>query len=304
MVLRRLLSRDKVSAIDRKLEIRKQMAVLWQSSFFDDSIYKPPTTLFDFSRPIDADDASYATSEKHNLYSYKSHLWKLSDDETIGGLSRGKMKFVQPTATTNNKSPESLEEDVTEEKIPPFIRWHGTTNTFVSKKVSPQEGSNLNMSQRRVEVNRSGFCYLRLPEFIFGGANIGDLYNALEITCRSDGRTYLLCLKVESYFNDDIYQGFINIPSSFLTKRDEEIPDYYYPSSETTKDNNEIESTSTDSVAEELETENENAEFQTLILPFQNFVLTTAGREKEIQRKLDGNIRIEHIGLILSDVSL
>ena len=41
--------------------------------------------------------------------------------------------------------------------------------------------------------------------------------------------------------------------------------------------------------------------FSKVILPFLSFVLTSGGRVREVQRKLDGRIKIETIGITLMD---
>lgn len=76
-------------------------------------------------------------------------------------------------------------------------------------------------------------------------------------------------LIVASYFPDDMYQGIID-----------EAPTHP-PGT--------------------LICDRSGGPFSKVILPFQSFVLTSAGRERDVQRKLDGHIRIETIGITLMD---
>jgi hypothetical protein len=132
----------------------------------------------------------------------------------------------------------------------PFLRFEGITDTTIPK------GKN---------IMRSGFCALRSPDFILGGANIGEYYNALEIKCRLDSRIYTVNLKVRTFFPDDLYQAFITQPPK------------------------------------EEQNNNDDKEWNTLILPFNEFALTAFGRTREVQRKLDGGVTIEHFGITLAD---
>lgn len=118
----------------------------------------------------------------------------------------------------------------------------------------------------RSTAQRSGFAALRSPEFPMDGANLRGLYEALEIVCRSDGRLYTVNLKVASSIPDDIYQG--HIKSSSVQK---------------------------DSKG------NLAGDFETYVLPFSDFRLTSMGREREVFRELDDNICIESIGVALMD---
>jgi hypothetical protein len=211
-----------------------------------------PLALFDFSRHDDAVDARNRASG-----------WRYSDDETIGGLSAGKLSFfpsprsdVEKTSDDDEKRVKLhtvVEEGLTTEKsnmeeqddIIPFLRFEGITDTTLPKASK--------------KVVRSGFCAIRSPEFVWGGADIGQYYNALEIKCRLDARIYTFNLKVRTFFYDDLYQSFITRPSG------------------STED------------------------WQTLILPFNDFILTAFGRIREIQRKLDGGIIIENMGITVAD---
>jgi hypothetical protein len=75
-------------------------------------------------------------------------------------------------------------------------------------------------------------------------------------------------LKVSSFFPGDIYQGYINVPPTRPLK--EEIPD-------------------------------SGGGFERLVLPFNKFALTAFGRLRDIQRELDNDIEVEHVGFTLMD---
>ena len=139
-------------------------------------------------------------------------------------------------------------------KFIPFVRWNGTIDTRI------EENS---------EVQRSGFCAIRSPEFPFGGADLGGRYNALEILCRSDGRPYSLNLKVDTFIPEDIFQTFINVPPTH-EPREEICPET-------------------------------GGKFDRVILLFQHFIVTSGGRMRATQRELDNSVRIQSIGLTLMD---
>jgi hypothetical protein len=77
-------------------------------------------------------------------------------------------------------------------------------------------------------------------------------------------------LKVSSYFPDDLYQSFIKIPPTNLDENKKNV----CPTA---------------------------GAFSRVILPFNRFILTSGGRMREVQRTLDGGVRIETIGLTLMD---
>jgi hypothetical protein len=254
-----------------------------------------PLTLFDFAQ----NEHDAADARNSNISGSKGG-WRISDDETIGGYSGGTLTFVssledlenrakaaQAVADDGESSAEnkllSSEEYQDAETIAdkdstdseehastlstnsnstfiPYLRFDGATDTTLPTT----DG----------RIRRSGFVAIKSPEFFFGAANLGDSYNALEIKCRVDARSYTLNLKILSFFPDDLYQGYIRgheLPP--LKKVDEDDGD---------GDNNE-------------------KEWRTLILPFQGFALTALGRMRQIQRKLDGNVDIEYLGITLAD---
>uniref|UniRef100_A0A6U3TW28 NADH:ubiquinone oxidoreductase intermediate-associated protein 30 domain-containing protein n=1 Tax=Ditylum brightwellii TaxID=49249 RepID=A0A6U3TW28_9STRA len=260
MIFRKIFPTEGGGALRRWIKIRED---LLKKTFDTDHMLKGPIPLFDFARQDDAADAMAAS------YGSLKGGWRLSDDEVIGGFSRGKMTLLrnsndymrhmrgEPLEDTTDvaskeekKEGEGNNDDVA---FIPFVRWEGTIDTTI--------GENSN-------VARSGFCAIRSPIFS-GGAPLKNKYNALEITCRTDGRAYAFNLNVETYFPDDLYRGYIESPA-------------------THKDASTI-------------CPQTGGDFETLVLPFTDFVLTAAGREREVQRILDGNIVIEHLGLTLAD---
>lgn len=188
--------------------------------------------------------------------------WRLSDDEVIGGYSRGSLSLIEPKPNNLYHSDDQSDDESfsNENEIQnqqqqqqtngeqPFIRWNGNIDT----RIGPSS-----------RAKRSGFCALRCPEFPFG-IPLGSKYNALEINCRTDGRVYTVNLKVSSYFPDDLYQALITVD-------------------------------------EEQTQMNNKSEFLTLVLPFSDFVLTSGGLMRENQRYLDGGVHLEHLGFTIMD---
>jgi hypothetical protein len=224
----------------------------------------------DFSRHHDAADAA-------RVQEANKDAWRISDDRVIGGYSHSSAVFLRsqreydrhiqhlsgenqvnsseegPT-NDDNVSDYDLAADLldTDQHYTAFLRWEGTLDTSVGLQS---------------QAHRSGFAALRSPEFAFSGANLQGLYNALEISCRSDGRFYTLNLKVASPIPDDIYQ--------------------HHFSSRT--------------AANEGSGATLDRPFDKIILPFSNFGLTAMGREREVHRELDNNICVESIGITLMD---
>jgi hypothetical protein len=95
----------------------------------------------------------------------------------------------------NSDAPEEEEEEDDNDFVP-FVRWKGTIDTRVDETS---------------DVQRSGFCAIRSPEFPFGGADLGGRYNGMEFMVCSDGRPYSVNLKVESFIPEDLFQCFISI---------------------------------------------------------------------------------------------
>ena len=210
----------------------------------------PPVTLFDFSRDHDAADAA-------GVFEKDVDTWRVSDDQVIGGFSRGSAALLRSQRDLDRHlAGETLDTDEGDlephdessgsdnEKFTPFLRWEGKLDTTVGLQSSAQ---------------RSGFAALRSPEFPFDGANLQGLYNALEVSCRSDGRVYTINLKVASAIPNDIYQGHI-----------QSAPEA-------------------------------QGRFDRFILPFSRLNLTAMGREREVNRILDTNIKVESIGVVLMD---
>lgn len=259
MIWKRLFPTEGGGAVRRWVRVNKQ---LFDKARDSEHILKGPITLFDFSNPDDAVDALKASSGP------TKGGWRVSDDEVIGGFSQGSMSLIATsedfqrykrgeemlTSLEGVESADQVDTTTDNNDFTPFIRWKGTLDTSIGETS---------------KVERSGFCAIRAPQFPFNGVNLSSKYNALEFTCRSDGRMYTACLTVSSFFPDDMYQGVIDIepthkPGVFVNKQT-------------------------------------GGKFSRVIIPFRSFALTSAGREREIQPKLDGGVRLETIGITLMD---
>ena len=297
-----------------------------------DKVHKGPLTLFDFQRDHDIDDVRRFTKDK--AYKPSSKGWKLASDNVIGGFSDAQISLlhsfhnvskseevggdVVDVVDTDNQL--KSDSDVSKSKLSvPFVRWYGTISTKLPKN------HNKNASHRNY-VDRSGYCYIRLPEFIPNGIPLRNKYNALELTCRTDGRLYTVNLKASTLIPDDLYQGFLKIPSSFTNSNSEtsinsetsktskpsmmnEFNDYATDinneKDDDSKNNNKLESKEIQSNDDDNDNDDNDNEpdpaFETLVLEFKDFILTAGGRPREYQRTLDGDITINHIGFLLAD---
>jgi hypothetical protein len=249
MIWKRLFPSEGGGAVRRWIRVQKQ---LFEKARDSEHVLKGPIILFDFSNQDDAADAMIASTGP------TKGGWRVSDDEVIGGFSRGNMTLIASSEDFQRyKRGEELlyaPSSDGQDNFVPFVRWNGKLDTNIG------EAS---------KVQRSGFCAIRAPQFPFSGVNLSARYNALEFTCRTDGRMYTACLTISSYFPDDMYQGIIDIeathkPGVFVSKET-------------------------------------GGKFSKVILPFRNFALTSAGREREIQRRLDGGVRLETVGITLMD---
>ena len=237
-----------------------------------------PISLWDFRYPEDALDAAWVDEKA------TKGGWRISDDSVIGGYSKATFELVRSTEdyqrvlrgdssismtdpsiitdTINSTDMEAKDDDGDDDEeaiaFTPFVRWKGTIDTSVNNEANTEK-----------TVLRSGFCAIRSPSFPFTGADLGGRYNALEITCRSDGRPYSVNLKCESFIEDDLFQCFINVPPTI--------------SSEDALD------------------QTTGGKFDQVVLLFQHFIVTSGGRMRANQRVLDNSIKIQSIGFTLMD---
>lgn len=257
MVLQWIYPRGGGGFARRYLRYRQDM---FQKGRESDAFPITPLTLFDFSRHDDYMDAR-RVQEKN------ADGWRVSDDSVIGGFSKASASILQTKdeyrrhlAGETASDPSSLEketrdtmgEEEVKDDFTPFLRWEGNLDTAVGLQSDAQ---------------RSGFAFLKSPEYPFEGAGLQGLYNSLEITCRADDRLYTVNLQVSSYIPDDMYQGHI-----------QSAPADHEPGEK-----------------------DDHLRFHKLILPFKAFRLTAFGRAREHERELDDKINIKSIGVTLMD---
>jgi len=280
MVLQRLLPSEG-GPLRRFLSLRQR---LYRDSFNDDRPARGPLSLFDFRSADDAADVrSSIGATRRGIWAG----WRVSDDGVIGGCSTSNMELVT-------------------EKNMPFLRWSGRLSTEINRS-----------NPKARHITRSGFAAIMTPDYPLG-CPLGNGYRALEICCRTDGRTYAVNLHVETYFPDDMYQGFIGKDGMVRIRVDNNDS----KSNHSLIDNQDVEEDET------IEEPNQSLDvreyiqhryrrmhkvdrtanpvtgfppegFARLILPFTDFTLTSKGRVRQEQRELDGAITIESIGFTL-----
>jgi hypothetical protein len=194
---------------------------------------------------------------------------------------------------------------------PPFLRWSGTLSTEVNRA-----------SFKARRATRSGFAAVVSPEFPFG-ADLGSKYKALEVCCRTDGRTYAVHLKVETYFPGDLYQGFIGGEGRPSPRGEGPGEGEAALACEDWGEEGGDDSGEERAPAQLLDVrqhvrarrrlarrEDRSAHpyhghppagFARLLLPFADFALTSQGRPRAVQRDLDGSISLESVGFTLMD---
>jgi hypothetical protein len=211
----------------------------------------------------------------------------MSSDLSIGGASTHSLVSkpntqpqTAPTVTHPNPNPQQ------------FLQWSGNLTSAKSSAKKNQEFEEKNhykMNTPELKAERTGFVSIRSPnlnpgatDFMGDGAFINlDDYLGLEVTVRfnhddvendnnGDSKpkrqwnprtNYMLNLYVDSFIPGDLYQGYILPPP---------IPEGDQSSS---------------------------SGWITFSLPFHAFILTSEGRVREVQRPLDGMIRLKHIGI-------
>lgn len=288
--------------------LRRFLAIhrhLLRDKYYDDRPVRGPITLFDFRRRDDLADLSESLLPQKSRRRGLFGGWRVSDDSVIGGYSTSMMELIEGCETKGDTYNNPL-------IAPPFLRWSGTLNTEINRH-----------SHLARNITRSGFAAIFTPEFPLG-APLGNKYRALEICCRTDGRTYAVNLKVQTYFPEDMYQGFISgTGRKNLTDQATKVWTDVEENSEkddhieTSQDQREKEEKPILDVREHLKVRRKiisaqdpnnhpyhghpPAGFQRLILPFKDFALTSRGRMRYTQRDLDGSVNIESIGLTLMD---
>ena len=237
---------------------------------------KGPVPLYDFSIASDAIDAA-RVSEGSRLAG-----WRISDDSVIGGFSKHKFQLIR-----NEEDLQLVESGEEPTSIFDTIQYEGINDKDDDEDDDDDDddynydddddedrkefipfvrwSGSIDTYSSDPNVHRSGYCAIQAPRFPFGGLNIRTRYNAIEFLCRPDDRSYSVNLEVTSFFPDDLYVARI-------TPQLVNHPD--------TKDVD---------------------GFKRVIFSFRDFTVTSGGRERVVQRVLDGAIEIRNLGVTLMD---
>mmetsp|Transcript_24408 Transcript_24408/g.36218 ORF Transcript_24408/g.36218 Transcript_24408/m.36218 type:complete len:287 (-) Transcript_24408:181-1041(-) len=171
-----------------------------------DRSLKGPITLFDFSNPDDAADASRTE---------KDGGWKLSDDQVIGGYSEAALTVIpsheqQMELDQKRSNPRSGTQKFTytdsNESFRPFIRWQGQLDTRIGASST---------------AHRSGFCAIKSPTFGTAASFNAFGYNAIEVTCRSSSkRDFTINVEISTMLPGlELYQNVLSVPEEWTENK-------------------------------------------------------------------------------------
>jgi Complex I intermediate-associated protein 30 (CIA30) len=270
MIYRYFVPRDGGGWVRRYLNYRRAIMSVDNTWIVpsDRGMPSPPLPLFDFARIDDAADARRVSGNDTGKASHETNNAKTVANNADNSWQVSDDSVIGGYSFSTAKLVEKNGSNHSKEGSIPFLRWEGMLDTTVGLHSTAQ---------------RSGFSAIRSPHFPFGGANLRGLYNALELKLRiptatvktADGthvtdRVFTVNLKVSTYIPNDIYQGFIQKQETAM-----------------------IGSADDDNV--------DHDEFDTFVLPFRDFQLTAFGRQRALNRALDDNVTIQHIGFTLMD---
>lgn len=132
MIWKKVFPSQGGGALRRWIRVNK---ALLEKARDSEHILKGPITLFDFAHRDDAADvADFHTGTSKGG-------WRMSDDEVIGGFSRGKMAVIanaedfQRYKRGDREVPlyPSSDETLVNDDFTPFIRWNGTIDTSIGE---------------------------------------------------------------------------------------------------------------------------------------------------------------------------
>jgi hypothetical protein len=166
MIWKKLFPSEGGGALRRWIRVKK---AIFEKSRDSEHILKGPITLFDFAHRDDAADVA-------NLHTGTTKGgWRISDDEVIGGFSRGKVAVIasmddfqrykrgEEPLSFYEKDP-SVESSVNDD-FTPFIRWNGTIDTTIGD------------TSKVVSVNTAPYLdeYCALSATLFVGSHISTV---------------------------------------------------------------------------------------------------------------------------------
>ena len=208
--------------------------------------------------------------------------WISGSDSSIGGMSECSLSFEEgkDEVDEDGRQPPPGAEGVEGEEPSPvavvpegggFLKFTGT----VSLECAPGK-----------DLFRTGYCAMRSP--MFEPALDLDVFEGLRMRVRTDGRAYSVNVKVDSIVDEDLYQGFVLVPSSFGDAKE---------GGDGGGD------TGVEGLEEEDEEDEGNAPWVEVELPFRNLILTYGGSPKVEQRKLErgDKVRLQSIGITIAD---
>ena len=133
---------------------------------------------------------SSSSSSLHQQQKQPQQSQELTPSSFSTTLQQQPQQEEEESASSSSSSSSSLPLSIS------YLHWTGNIDTTIGLEST---------------FDRAGFATLKSPTIAFGGINLNEHYEALEITCRCDARIYTVHITIgDSILPHDMFRGYIS----------------------------------------------------------------------------------------------